>query len=70
VLLLAAASGGAQSQDPAAPADAVPVIEEMLITGEQPGPALWSATRGGKTLWILGMHAPLPAKMSWRSREV
>lgn len=69
-LPLAAASSGAQSRDTAAPADAAPFIEEILITGEQPGPALWSATRDGKTLWILGMHAPLPAKMSWRSREV
>ena len=67
VLLLA---GGAQSQEPAIFADPAPVIEEILVTGEQPGPALWSATRDGKTLWILGMHAPLPAKMTWRSREV
>jgi hypothetical protein len=70
VLLLAAASSGAQSQEPATLADPAPVIEEILVTGEQPGPALWSATRDGKTLWILGMHAPLPAKMTWHSREV
>jgi len=69
-LLLAAASSGAQSQEPAASADPAPVLEEILVTGEQPGPALWSAARDGKTLWILGMHAPLPAKMTWRSREV
>jgi hypothetical protein len=69
VLLLAAASSGAQSQEPSTVADPAP-MEEILITGEQPGPALWSATRDGKTLWILGMHAPLPAKMTWRSREV
>ena len=70
VLLLAVASGGAQSQEPATFADPEPEIEEILVTGEQPGPALWSATRDGKTLWILGMHAPLPAKMTWRAREV
>jgi len=70
VLLLAAAASGAQSQEPATFADPAPVLEEILVTGEQPGPALWSATRDGKTLWILGMHAPLPAKMTWRSREV
>jgi hypothetical protein len=70
VPLLAAASSGAQSQQPAPLADPSPVIEEILVTGEQPGPALWSATRDDKTLWILGMHAPLPAKMTWRSREV
>ncbi|HEU5138140.1 MAG TPA: TraB/GumN family protein [Steroidobacteraceae bacterium] len=70
VLLLAAASSGAPAQEPAAIADPTPVIDEILVTGERPGPALWSATRDGKTLWILGMHAPLPAKMTWRSREV
>jgi hypothetical protein len=70
VLLLAAASSGAQSQEPAIVADPALVIEEILVTGEQPGPALWSASRDGKTLWILGMHAPLPAKMTWRSRQV
>ena len=70
VLLLAAASSAAQSQEPVTVADPAPFIEEILVTGEQPGPALWSATRNGKTLWILGMHAPLPAKMTWRSREV
>ena len=70
VLLVAVASGGAQSQEPATFADPGPEIEEILVTGEQPGPALWSATRDGKTLWILGMHAPLPAKMTWRAREV
>jgi cytochrome c len=69
-LLLAAASIGAQSREPATVADPAPVLEEVLISGEQPGPALGSATRDGKTLWILGMHAPLPAKMTWRSREV
>lgn len=70
-LLLAAASSGAQTPEPAAvDMDSTPAMEEILVTGEQPGPALWSATRDGKTLWILGMHGPLPASLSWRSREV
>ncbi len=70
VFLLAAATSGALSQEAPALADPAPVLEEILVTGEQPGPALWSATRDGKTLWILGMHAPLSANMTWRSREV
>ena len=69
-LLLAADSSCAQSQEQATFAGPEPVLEEILVTGEQPGPALWSAARDGKTLWILGVHAPLPAKMTWRSREV
>lgn len=49
-------------------------IEEVLVTGEQPGPGLWKVTRpaqpDGNVLWILGSYGPLPKKMSWRSREL
>jgi hypothetical protein len=69
-ILLTAAPIGAQSPEPGTVADDTPVIEEVLISGEQPGPGLWSASRNGKTVWILGMHGPLPTKMTWRSREV
>lgn len=67
-LILAAVVAGAQSQT-----DAVvepTVVEEVLVTGQQPGPGLWRVTRDGKTLWILGMHGPLPQKMTWVSRDV
>jgi hypothetical protein len=53
--------------------DPVPV-EEVLVTGQQPGPGLWKVTRpggeGGNVLWILGTHGPLPKKLEWRSREL
>ena len=62
-LLLA---GPARSQDPP--------LEEVLVTGQQPGPGLWKVTRpddaGGHVLWILGNYSPLPKKMKWRSREI
>ncbi len=49
-------------------------IEEVLVTGEQPGPGLWRVTRpsdpGGNVLWILGSYSPLPKKLGWRSREL
>jgi hypothetical protein len=58
-------------------ADAVepqPAIEEVLVTGQQPGPGLWRVTRpeGGTdhVLWILGSYGPLPKNMSWRSTEL
>lgn len=49
-------------------------IEEILVTGHQPGPGLWKVTRpadgNGHVLWILGTHGPLPRKMQWRSAEL
>jgi hypothetical protein len=59
--------------DPA-PGHAPAAIEEVLVTGQQPGPGLWRVTRpsGGDdhVLWILGSYAPLPKKMRWRSTEL
>lgn len=53
---------------------AEPTLEEVLVTGVQPGPGLWKVTRPGDTeghtLWILGNYSPLPKKMSWRSTEL
>ena len=58
-------------------ADAVepqPAIEEVLVTGQQPGPGLWKVTRPADgtdhVLWILGSYGPLPKKMIWRSTEL
>jgi uncharacterized protein YbaP (TraB family) len=45
-------------------------IEEVLVTGEHPGPGLWKVTRGDHTLWILGTHTPLPTRLTWRSQQV
>jgi hypothetical protein len=50
------------------------VIEEVLVTGQQPGPGLWKVTRPGDprghVLWVLGNHSPLPRKFAWKSAEV
>ena len=50
------------------------VIEEVLVTGVQPGPGLWRVTRptddGEHVLWIMGQYHTLPKKMEWRSREL
>jgi hypothetical protein len=47
-----------------------PDMEELLVTGVQPGPGLWKVHKGGHTLWILGTYGPLPGKVIWRSVEV
>lgn len=70
--LLLVALTGLQVPAPVAASDAP--LEEVLVTGQQPGPGLWKVTRPdvstGHVLWILGSHSPLPKKMSWRSMEV
>lgn len=56
------------------PARADEALEEVLVTGQQPGPGLWKVTRPGDpqghVLWILGNYSPLPKKMIWRSSEL
>ena len=58
----------------AALARADDVLEEVLVTGQQPGPGLWKVTRPGDphghVLWILGNYSPLPKNMTWRSNEL
>jgi uncharacterized protein YbaP (TraB family) len=44
-------------------------LEEVLVTGERPGPAMWKVSRGGHTLWIMGTLSPMPAKMTWRQKR-
>ena len=57
-----------------AAAEAEASLEEVLVTGQQPGPGLWKVTRpgdaSGHVLWILGNHSPLPKNMTWRSAEL
>jgi TraB/PrgY/gumN family len=45
-------------------------IEEVTVSGEQPGPGLWKISKDGHVMWVLGALQPLPKKMSWRSRSV
>jgi TraB/PrgY/gumN family len=45
-------------------------IEEILVTGEQPGPGIWRVSHNGHDLWVLASLDLLPKKMTWHSREV
>jgi TraB/PrgY/gumN family len=45
-------------------------IEEVTVSGEQPGPGLWKISKDGHVMWVLGAMQPLPKKMSWRSQSV
>jgi hypothetical protein len=44
-------------------------LEVVLVTGAQPGPALWKVTSADHVLWILGEVSPLPRKVKWRSKQ-
>ncbi|WP_372014653.1 TraB/GumN family protein [Pseudoxanthomonas sp. 10H] len=54
-----------------AASDAAPVVdmEAVVVTGVQPGPGMWRATRGGHTLYVLGTQSPLPRGMEWDAAE-
>jgi TraB/PrgY/gumN family len=74
-LVLAAALGqwhGLHAATPETPPPDAATLEEVLVTGQQPGPGLWKVTdeASGHVLWILGNHSPLPKKMTWRSYEL
>jgi uncharacterized protein YbaP (TraB family) len=60
------------AQEPAAeePTAAEPRLEEILVVGEQPGPAMWRVTKGDHTLWIFATLEPLPKDMVWHSKSV
>ena len=44
------------------------VLDQIVVSGEQPGPGLWKVTKGDHTLWILGTQTPVLQKMTWRSK--
>ena len=62
-----AANQRVSAQEPAA---AEPRLEEILVVGEQPGPAMWRVSKGEHSLWILATLEPLPKDMVWRSKSV
>jgi hypothetical protein len=61
------------AQSPDAPAEGAP-MDEIVVTGEFPGPGLWKVTRGDEpaahTLWIIGDPPPLPKRLAWKSTAV
>jgi uncharacterized protein YbaP (TraB family) len=67
VAMLALGGPAASSEDSAPPADIE--LDEVLVTGERPGPAMWKVSKGDHTLWIMGTLSPMPAKMTWRQKR-
>jgi hypothetical protein len=54
----------------ASPATRPDIIDNVLVSGEQPGPSLWKVSKDDHVLWILGTWGPLPKSITWRSRTV
>jgi hypothetical protein len=53
-----------------APADS---MDEVVVSGEFPGPGMWKVTPAepdGHVLWIIGGPPPLPRRMKWKSKNV
>jgi hypothetical protein len=57
-LLALAATVSAQQPQPDV------VLGEVLVIGEQPGPALWKVSTDDHVLWIMGTYSPLPKQMT------
>ena len=70
VLLVALASVDVPAQTAG---DEAP-LEEIVVSGEYPGPGMWRVMRAddtsGHTLWIIGDPPPLPKRIAWKSTEV
>jgi len=67
--LLVAGASGAQTTAPQ-PAAPEAQLDEVLVTGEQPGPGMWRVSKGDHDLWILATLEPLPKDLTWRSTAV
>jgi uncharacterized protein YbaP (TraB family) len=45
-------------------------LDEVVVTGERPGPGMWHIHRGAANVWILGSISPLPRDITWRASQV
>src|SRR5689334_4914987 len=67
--LMSAPCGAAEGE---APADSP--MDEVVVSGEYPGPGLWKVTRANDAehhvLWIIGDPPPLPKRMKWKSKDI
>jgi hypothetical protein len=56
----------AQSISPPEPVQ----LEQMVVSGEQPGPGMWRVSKGDHVLWIVGTLTPVPKKLTWRAKGI
>lgn len=46
------------------------VLDEVLVTGVRPGPALWQVKSGSNVLWVLVVAPRMSKDVKWRSKQV
>jgi hypothetical protein len=68
-LSLGAAAQTAPAAAPASPSS-VTNLAAVAVSGVQPGPGLWTVSKNGHTMLLLGVISPLPQLMQWRSADV
>ncbi|MBC7623185.1 MAG: TraB/GumN family protein [Aeromicrobium sp.] len=59
-----------QAQTDAPSATTSPLVEQLLVVGEQPGPGMWKVSKGNNTLWVIATHTPVPQNMKWRAKGI
>ena len=73
-LMLIGAGVCAQSPEPPREPGSEGPLDEVVVSGEYPGPGLWKITRADDTnhhvLWIIGDAPPVPKRMKWKSKDV
>jgi uncharacterized protein YbaP (TraB family) len=72
LLLLSVVSMRAWADDAVAPAAPVETrqLEEIVVSGVQPGPGLWKVSKDDHVMWVLGSLVPVPKRMYWQSADV
>lgn len=46
------------------------ILDEVLVSGTQPGPALWQVRSGSNILWVLAEVRYVAKDVKWRSKQV
>lgn len=71
LVLLSLVPHAAKAEDAAAAAMIeTRVLEEIVVSGEQPGPGLWKVSKDEHVMWVLGSLVPVPKRMYWQSEDV
>jgi uncharacterized protein YbaP (TraB family) len=70
LMFLAPMLASADDAIPSAAAAKARVLDEIVVSGEQPGPGLWKVSKGDHVMWVLGSLVPVPKRMYWQSEDV